>query len=156
MERCVAGSLLSRPVDLSDLFHPAVFLNALRQETARRVRVPINSLHFINEWGGGAPIPGGTTCPVQVEGLQLEGALFDGHLLADCTPDSPSATNCPTCTVAWVVPREGKGRSSHEMVRVPIYLNSMREHEGTSVVMPCTGSPDIWKLRSVALVLKNQ
>ena len=36
VDRCRAGTLLPGPADLSELFHPDVFLNALRQETARK------------------------------------------------------------------------------------------------------------------------
>ena len=37
-ERAESGKLLSSTLDLSDLFHPDTFLNALRQQTARSVR----------------------------------------------------------------------------------------------------------------------
>ena len=51
VERCQSGTLLSSPADLSELFNPTVFLNALRQESARRLNLPINSLEFVSEWG---------------------------------------------------------------------------------------------------------
>ena len=35
VEQSEAGSLLNSNLDLSDLFHPDTFLNALRQQTAR-------------------------------------------------------------------------------------------------------------------------
>ena len=36
-----SGSILSKDLDLSDLLHPGTFLGALRQETARQYRDPI-------------------------------------------------------------------------------------------------------------------
>ncbi len=35
VDKCRDGKLLSNNLDLSSLFHPDIFLNALRQETAR-------------------------------------------------------------------------------------------------------------------------
>ena len=35
VERAESGRLLSETLDLSELFHPDTFLNALRQQTAR-------------------------------------------------------------------------------------------------------------------------
>ena len=35
VEKCEAKTLLREEVDLSELFHPDTFLNALRQQTAR-------------------------------------------------------------------------------------------------------------------------
>ena len=37
VERAESGRLLSEQLDLSELFHPDTFLNALRQQTARLV-----------------------------------------------------------------------------------------------------------------------
>ena len=37
VERAESGRLLQDTLDLSDLFHPDTFLNALRQQTARSV-----------------------------------------------------------------------------------------------------------------------
>ena len=48
-ERAESGRLLSSTLDLSDLFHPDTFLNALRQQTARSViflsSVPLTCFH---------------------------------------------------------------------------------------------------------------
>ena len=35
VDKAQSGSLLSETLDLSELFHPDTFLNALRQQTAR-------------------------------------------------------------------------------------------------------------------------
>lgn len=35
VEKCEGGRLLNDTLDLSELFHPDTFLNALRQQTAR-------------------------------------------------------------------------------------------------------------------------
>ena len=44
VEKCEADSLLRDVLDLSELFHPDTFLNALRQQTARWERHTSSSL----------------------------------------------------------------------------------------------------------------
>ena len=38
------GNILNAPLSLADLFHPEIFLNALRQQTARKINVPIDNM----------------------------------------------------------------------------------------------------------------
>uniref|UniRef100_A0ACB8FH32 Cytoplasmic dynein 2 heavy chain 1 n=1 Tax=Sphaerodactylus townsendi TaxID=933632 RepID=A0ACB8FH32_9SAUR len=45
-------TLLSDILDLSELFHPDTFLNALRQETARVMSCSVDSLKFTASWKG--------------------------------------------------------------------------------------------------------
>eukprot|EP00116_Pleurobrachia_bachei_P001833 sb/3462095/ len=99
VEKCNSGSLLSSPVDLSDLMNPGVFLNALRQESARRLGQPINNLVFMSQWGGSTIKK--AVCPVMIEGLMIEGALYDGNSLVECQRDSPSCSPISNCTIAW-------------------------------------------------------
>lgn len=49
-----SGALLSgAPLDLSDLFHPGTFLNALRQFSARQLGVPLDMLKLASCWDAG-------------------------------------------------------------------------------------------------------
>ena len=153
VERCQAGTLLTSPADLSELFNPAVFLNALRQESARRLNLPINSLEFVSHWGPSSGLSK-AKCPVTIEGLTIEGALFDGHKLVECARDSPSNSPISNCSVAWVP--AGQGGNKDNQLETPVYYNSLREQQVTSIRIPCPGSPALWKLKSVALILKNQ
>ncbi|XP_069747277.1 cytoplasmic dynein 2 heavy chain 1 isoform X4 [Narcine bancroftii] len=52
VEKAEKQSLLSDTLDLSELFHPDTFLNALRQETARVIGCSIDSLKFVATWKG--------------------------------------------------------------------------------------------------------
>jgi len=153
VERCQAGTLLTSPADLSELFNPAVFLNALRQESARRLNLPINSLEFVSHWGPSSGLSK-AKCPVTIEGLTIEGSLFDGHKLVECARDSPSNSPISNCSVAWVP--AGQGGNKDNQLETPVYYNSLREQQVTSIRIPCPGSPALWKLKSVALILKNQ
>ncbi|XP_023776222.1 cytoplasmic dynein 2 heavy chain 1-like [Cyanistes caeruleus] len=52
VEKAEKQKLLSDTLDLSELFHPDTFLNALRQETARLMRCSVDSLKFTASWKG--------------------------------------------------------------------------------------------------------
>ena len=92
-------------------------------------------------------------CLVTIEGLTIEGALFDGHNV-ECSRDSPSNCAISNCSVAWIP--AGKGGKKDNLLETPVYYNSLREHQVTSIKIPCPGSTATWKLKSVALILKNQ
>uniref|UniRef100_A0A8C7DMK0 Dynein cytoplasmic 2 heavy chain 1 n=1 Tax=Oncorhynchus kisutch TaxID=8019 RepID=A0A8C7DMK0_ONCKI len=92
VERAERQVLLSDAVDLSELFHPDTFLNALRQETARSMGCSMDSLKFVSSWK--SPITE-AQLQVKVGGLQLEGCSFDGARLSENRHDSPSVSAVP-------------------------------------------------------------
>uniref|UniRef100_A0A3Q2D7E6 Dynein cytoplasmic 2 heavy chain 1 n=1 Tax=Cyprinodon variegatus TaxID=28743 RepID=A0A3Q2D7E6_CYPVA len=98
VERASRQALLSDILDLSELFHPDTFLNALRQETARSIGCSMDSLVFLTSWK--SPIAQ-AKLQVKVGGLQLEGCRFDGVHLSENQHDSPSVSAVPTCYMAW-------------------------------------------------------
>uniref|UniRef100_A0A8C9YIH5 Dynein cytoplasmic 2 heavy chain 1 n=1 Tax=Sander lucioperca TaxID=283035 RepID=A0A8C9YIH5_SANLU len=99
VERAGRQALLSDTLDLSELFHPDTFLNALRQETARSMGCSMDSLVFVSSWR--SPIAQ-AKLQVKVGGLQLEGCSFDGVHLCENQHDSPSVSAVPPCYMAWV------------------------------------------------------
>ena len=44
------GSLLTEPLVLGDLFNPATFVNALRQQTARKLNTAIDRVRMVTSW----------------------------------------------------------------------------------------------------------
>lgn len=63
-----ARRLLESPLNLSDLFHPETFLNALRQRSARELGVAIDELKLVTSFEQGRIDP---RTAVKVEGLWL-------------------------------------------------------------------------------------
>ncbi|EDO28350.1 predicted protein, partial [Nematostella vectensis] len=63
VERSEARTLLKDTLDLSELFHPGTFLNALRQQTARALKTAMDNLKPAVAWKGGVP---GAKYPVKV------------------------------------------------------------------------------------------
>jgi dynein heavy chain 2 len=49
-QRSESGKILSSTLNLSDLFRPDTFLNALRQQTARASKKAIDTLRLVVTW----------------------------------------------------------------------------------------------------------
>jgi len=92
--------IFSQTINLSDLFRPDTFLNALRQQTARLTKQPMDTLVLNTSFSG--EVKHGKNISVKITGLQLEGCEFDGTRLVESAPDSPSVTAFPTCSIAWI------------------------------------------------------
>jgi dynein heavy chain 2 len=138
VERVKGGSLLSKPVRLEDFFHPETFLNALRQQMARQAGVAIDNLVLVTCWDTAAAAAAGGA---EVEGLRLQGAIFDGKRLADTASDAPPYVPLPTCKLAWVVPGSPgaagpAGGAGEPPLCVPLYLTRERERAIADVQFP--------------------
>nr|WAW84826.1 cytoplasmic dynein 2 heavy chain 1 [Halisarca dujardinii] len=151
-ERVRRGDLLSGGLDLSELFRPATFLNALRQQTARLHSVSMDDLKLVATLSGKNSLQG-AKLPVELTGLLLEGAAFDGRRLVPCRSDSPVSTVLPSCAVAWVpkaTPPPDTGAASSV---VPVYSSSTREVVITTLTL-AVASPDL-VFNAPSLVLKT-
>ncbi|XP_063840903.1 LOW QUALITY PROTEIN: cytoplasmic dynein 2 heavy chain 1-like [Scylla paramamosain] len=145
------GNLLREPLDLSELLHPATFLNALRQLTAREYKTSMDNLEFVTAWlRSGIP---NARVAMKWSGLQMEGASFDGTRLLHNAHDSPSITVAPVCTVAWI-PKDQPVRVYHEeLLSVPVYSSIKREQLVGSVDLPCPTPHHEWRQTGLALFL---
>ncbi|XP_033122293.1 cytoplasmic dynein 2 heavy chain 1-like, partial [Anneissia japonica] len=152
VQKVQSNSLLSDTVDLSELFHPDTFLNALRQQTARESKSSMDGLKFVCKWAGGIP---GTKQSVKIGGLQLEGCTFDGNMLTGNQPNSPSVSSVPACTVAWVAKDTSDPYSPSECISLPVYFSAEREKIVTKLTLPCGGNQELWIQTGAALFLKS-
>ncbi|KAF7666054.1 hypothetical protein LDENG_00118150 [Lucifuga dentata] len=153
-ERAGRQALLSDTLDLSELFHPDTFLNALRQETARSMGCSMDSLVFASSWR--SPIAQ-AKLQVKVGGLQLEGCSFDGVHLCENQHDSPSVSAVPHCYMAWVAQQSAaESSASEENIWLPLYSSSERAKVVTHVSLPCGSNPSQWIQTGAALFLKQQ
>ncbi|XP_075347137.1 cytoplasmic dynein 2 heavy chain 1 isoform X3 [Mycteria americana] len=153
VEKAEKQKLLSDTLDLSELFHPDTFLNALRQETARVMSCSVDSLKFTASWKG--RIQEGKL-QVKISGLQLEGCSFDGNRLSENLHDSPSVSSVLPCYIAWI-PQDAYGPySPEECISLPVYTSVERDRVVTNIDVPCGGNQDQWIQCGAALFLKNQ
>ncbi|XP_041850617.1 cytoplasmic dynein 2 heavy chain 1 [Melanotaenia boesemani] len=154
VERASRQALLSDILDLSELFHPDTFLNALRQETARSMGCSMDSLVFVSSWK--SPIAQ-AKLQVKVGGLQLEGCRFDGNHLSENQHDSPSVSAVPPCYMAWIPQSSAADpTASDESIWLPLYTNSERAKVVTHVSLPCRANSNQWIQAGAALFLKQQ
>ncbi|KAM4699205.1 cytoplasmic dynein 2 heavy chain 1 [Discoglossus pictus] len=153
VEKAEKQTLLSDTLDLSELFHPDTFLNALRQETARAMNCSMDSLKFVASWKGRIQE---AKLQVKISGLHLEGCSFDGHRLSENQHDSPSVSMVPSCYMAWI-PQQSIGTySPDECISLPVYTSAERDRVVTNVDVPCGGNQNKWIQCGAALFLKTQ
>ncbi|XP_064157010.1 dynein cytoplasmic 2 heavy chain 1 isoform X2 [Anguilla rostrata] len=153
VERAERQSLLSDTLDLSELFHPDTFLNALRQETARTMGCSMDSLKFVASWKSRIPE---AKLQVKIGGLKLEGCSFDGKHLSENQHDSPSVSAVPPCHIAWIPQSSSGCYPPEECISLPVYTSAERVRVVTNIDVPCGGSPDQWIQCGAALFLKQQ
>ncbi|MFT7803200.1 cytoplasmic dynein 2 heavy chain 1 [Arapaima gigas] len=153
VERAERNTLTSDTLDLSELFHPDTFLNALRQETARSMGCSMDSLKFVASWKTRIPE---AKLQVKVGGLQLEGCSFDGSRLSENQHESPSVSAVPPCHMAWIPQGASDCYPPEECISLPVYASAERVHIVTTVQLPCGANPDRWVQMGAALFLRQQ
>ncbi|CAF4415162.1 unnamed protein product, partial [Rotaria sp. Silwood2] len=144
--------IFSQTINLSDLFRPDTFLNALRQQTARATKQPMDTLVLNTSWSG--ELKHGKNISIKITGLQLEGCLFDGGRLSESAPDSPSVNAFPACYIAWI-PRDNAQQETREIISLPVYFSADRDKIVTRLNVPCGSDKDKWLQCGAALFLKN-
>ncbi|CAI8045536.1 Cytoplasmic dynein 2 heavy chain 1 [Geodia barretti] len=153
-ERGREGRVLQDTLDLSELFHPDTFLNALRQQTARAMKCSMDSLKLVCSWKP-TGIPA-TKLSIKIAGVQLEGCSFDGSKLTENSHDSPSVVAMPPCTVAWVTSEAPPPYPPEECLSVPVYQSGSRERLVTCVDVHCgRQGRETWLQKNPALFLNN-
>lgn len=141
-------------MNLSDLFHPETFLNALRQRSARQLKHAIDEMKLVSSFEQGkVNIQAG----VQLDGLWLQGCDFDGvrlNEIRDTSGSSSELINLPPCNIAWIR-REDQEPYSSGTVNVPVYHSIDREKLLCTFNVPNNGED--WKriIGGVALFLNG-
>uniref|UniRef100_A0A671EFV8 Dynein cytoplasmic 2 heavy chain 1 n=1 Tax=Rhinolophus ferrumequinum TaxID=59479 RepID=A0A671EFV8_RHIFE len=153
VERAEKQALLSDTLDLSELFHPDTFLNALRQETARTMSCSVDSLKFVASWKGRLQE---AKLQIKISGLLLEGCSFDGNRLSENQHDSPSVSSVLPCFMGWIPQGSYGPYSPDECISLPVYTSAERDRVVTNIDVPCGSSQDQWIQCGAALFLKNQ
>jgi|LauGreDrversion4_2_1035121.scaffolds.fasta_scaffold32811_2 dynein heavy chain 2 len=118
-----SNRLLKETLALSDVLRPLTFLNALKQQTARAARVPVDTLRLECTWD--KSVPRGAALSVIISGLFVQGGSFNGSQLQEVLSDSPSITALPSATIGFVF--DSAGAENPAVVSVPVYETSTRE-----------------------------
>uniref|UniRef100_A0A672FSM8 Cytoplasmic dynein 2 heavy chain 1 n=1 Tax=Salarias fasciatus TaxID=181472 RepID=A0A672FSM8_SALFA len=126
VERAARQALLSDILDLSELFHPDTFLNALRQETV----------------GG-----------LQLEGCGFDGVHLreNQHDSASVSAVPPCYMAWVTQNSA-----ADSAPAPEDSIWLPLYTSSERVKVVTHISLPCGANPSQWIQTGAALFLKQQ
>lgn len=122
--------------------------------SAREQGVAMDCLALESSWDARKGIAG-ARLPVTVEGLLLQGAVFNGEFLSEPAQNAKEVVTAPPVTIAFVeqVQMSGRGRGQ---ISIPIYENLNREKFLTEVSIPCgDGDEGLWVLSGCALVLQE-
>lgn len=92
--------IFSQTINLSELFRADTFLNALRQQTARETKHPMDALLLNASWSG--DIKNGKNVSIKISGLQLEGCSFENGKLTESPLNATSVNAFPSCLIAWI------------------------------------------------------
>lgn len=138
---------------------PDVFLNALRQQTARRLQVPIDILHLVATFE--PQLFASCPLPVTLHNLILEGCCFDDRkrIFTEGTRTSPLTSIIPPLTIAWMSKESNPERAvssnkNLQVVPMPMYVSLNRERSIGEVCVH-TDSARQRILNSAALFLQE-
>ena len=135
------------------MFRPGTFVNALRQQTSRKLGCSMDMLQLLTSWDD-ADMKG-CALHATIEGLSLQGAGFQGSKLVESAPNAPEFTPAPAMHVAFVEKKKGRDDDA-EKLQVPVYLDPSREKLLMEVVLPSRDDPSNWILAGVALFLSTE
>ena len=151
-----SANLLSSPLALGDLFNPATFINALRQQTARQLGIAIDMVKMSCCWDKDPARVLSRDCPLPcvLSNLMLQGADFHGGSLQDSAPEAAEMTITPPVCIGFVRNDAPDMYRPEEAVAIPVYLSPTREDLLTELHMPIRGDDaPRWVLSGVALFL---
>jgi len=153
MQRAQQRTLLDNAINLGHLFHPETFLNALRQKSARQLKIAIDDLKLVSSFERNKL---SSATAVQLEGLWLQGCEFDGKQLTDIRDQAGSElVAVPPCHVGWIGQGEAGPYPEHATVETPIYLALDREAMLCTLQVPNHGDSSSRVLAGVALFLNG-
>ena len=139
-------------LDLSELFNPGTFLMALRQQTSRIGRLPMDDLALSSSFGDEldrAPLP------VSITGLLMQGATFEEGRLALAGDGAPELCTMNACTLAFTPTSNAHKKTDKGKLDVPLYFSPTREKLLTPISISVQSQAEDWIIAGVALFLSS-
>lgn len=153
-QRLLSNSLLASPLRLSELLNPAFFLTALRQQTARQDRVPMDSLRLACALDPSQL--GGASLRFAIDGLLLQGATCTPQQgLVPLAAEDATFAVVPALHLAWVPNSQPETYPLERSAKIPVYLNPQREAALAELRLPCSGNEMQWLQAGAALFLSE-
>ncbi|EGR34655.1 hypothetical protein IMG5_004580 [Ichthyophthirius multifiliis] len=154
LENTKNNTLVNNSVNLADLFHPDVFLNAVRQKSARLMKKPLNDLKIVCSFDN-KKIQ--SLCPIviKVSNLLLQGCNIEGEFLQDGGSDIPEFICLEELYFGFVEKKQGDIYDQKSLGEFPIFANIFREQLIAKVNLPIKGCFNKKVLAGVAIILQN-
>jgi hypothetical protein len=106
-------------LDLNELYHPEILLNALKQKIARETSKPIDELSLVTVFEQ----PKGNELFVRLRNIVLQGCSFKNGMLMDASADLPEFLPMPITYVYFNVEKQEESNSD----LFPLYTSVTRE-----------------------------
>lgn len=155
------GTLLDSPLALGDIFNPATFVNALRQQTARKLGLAIDRVKMIASWESGDKakntVSRGGACPLPctLTSILLQGAMFHG-ILKESVSDASELSPAPNVCIGFVSDTTADPYTTDETILIPVYFTPSREYFLMEISMPTDkADKSKWVLAGVGLFLSD-
>ena len=153
-QQSLAGALLQGPLRLNELLSPSFFLTALRQQTARLAKVPMDSLRLSSALE--PQVLSNASLRVRIDGLLLQGAdCAPPQGLHPLAPDAPTLSEMPPLHLAWVPSTAPEPYPLDRSALLPLYLDLNREVQLGELRLPCSGVEAAWLQAGAALFLSG-
>jgi dynein heavy chain 2 len=146
------GNLLANELYLAELYHPDVFLNAIRQKTSRKINCPIDSMKLAVSF---EPDRLKSPIVIKVRGLLIQGCGFDGAKMVEPGNDLPEFITLPTVYMAWNAQKDADPHPDSSTAVVPLYISSTREKMLCKLKLPNQGSASERIIGGVAVLISE-
>ena len=148
-----SGDVRGEKLNLSELFNPGTFLMALRQQTSREGNMRMDSLKLQSSFGSDLD---GSTIPVKLTGLLLQGSAFNGRRLEEADVDGAEVVAIQECTIAFELADKDEKKLGGSF-KIPIYFSTSRERLLTEVSVPVgSADPEDFIVNGSALFLNDE
>jgi len=145
--------LLKSSLRLADLFRPANFLNALRQQAARTYRTSMDKLTLVTSAEVGTLQK---YVSMVVDGLLLQGAVLEGGKLKDVAGDSKLFSEMPPLAMAWIKDEDASSFREGNSAKIPMYLTPTRDKLVAELSLACSGEPVQWTIGGTLVCLSAE
>ena len=128
----------------------------MRQQTARRIGVSMDGLKLASSWSRAGlkrlvQQERGEAQIVDVRGLLIQGAAFDGRALVEAEANASELAELDSTVSLAFVPRdEGGVYAEGESIGVPLYFSTARERVLDEVSLPISGRQAQWVMAGKA------
>ena len=142
------GTFFSSLIDLSHVFYPGNFFSAFRQHISRVKNTCITELKFTCSWEDNT-----LSNALMINGLNIQGCLFDGKQISPTKADSLSYYAVPQCCISCIQSNQIDVYQDDFSVPIPLYTSQKRDHIIAMIKMPCGSNKNIWIESGVALFI---